>query len=75
MAERTYTNGEINVLWDSNLCTHCEYCKTGLPEVFNPDARPWVNMEGATTEKIREQVQACPSGALLVEPVELKGSE
>jgi uncharacterized Fe-S cluster protein YjdI len=66
MAERTYTNGEINVLWKSPLCTHCEACWQGLPEVFSPDARPWVNMQGATTEKIREQVAQCPSGALTV---------
>lgn len=36
MAKRTYTNGEINVLWDSDLCTHCEACFKGLPQVFNP---------------------------------------
>jgi len=74
MAKRTYTNGEINVLWNSDLCTHCEYCHKGLPAVFNPDARPWVNMQGATTQEIVDQVQACPSGALMVEPVELKQS-
>lgn len=75
MAKRTYTNGEINVLWDSSLCTHCGYCHQNLPAVFNPEARPWVNMEGGTTQQITEQVQACPSGALLVEVVELKAGE
>lgn len=75
MAKRTYTNGEINVLWDSDLCTHCKNCWLGLPEVFNPDMRPWVNMEGATTQQITEQVNECPSGALLVEVVELKAGE
>lgn len=69
MAKRTYTNGEINVLWDSSLCTHCGECQEGLPDVFNPDARPWVNMKGATTEQITEQVNECPSGALRVADV------
>jgi uncharacterized Fe-S cluster protein YjdI len=67
MAKRTYTNGEINILWDSSLCTHCGECEEGLPDVFNPTARPWVNMKGGTTEDIREQVEQCPSGALTVE--------
>lgn len=69
MAKRTYTNGEINVLWDSDLCTKCETCWRGLPQVFNPSARPWVNIEGASTEEIVEQVKQCPSGALRTESV------
>lgn len=73
MAKRKYTNGEINVLWDSSLCTHCGECGDGLPDVFNPDARPWVNMKGATTEQISDQVKECPSGALTV--VEVKSDK
>lgn len=69
MAKRTYSNGEINVLWDSSLCTHCGECQEGLPDVFNPESRPWVNMKAGTTEDIREQVEQCPSGALTVEDV------
>jgi putative redox protein len=67
MAKRTYTNGEINVLWDSDLCTHCEACWRGLPQVFDPKARPWVNVLGATSKEIVEQVAKCPSGALKTE--------
>lgn len=66
MAKREYTNGEITVKWDSDLCTACGLCKTGLPKVFNPDARPWVNMAGATSIEIVDQVKRCPSGALLI---------
>ena len=76
--ERRYTNGEITVLWLPALCTHCEFCHkgkqddagdvefSGLPQVFNPAARPWVNMRGATTERIVDQVNHCPSGALSI---------
>lgn len=66
MAERKYTNGEITVHWQSELCTHCEACWKGLPAVFNPESRPWVNMVGATTKEIADQVEQCPSGTLSI---------
>lgn len=69
MAKREYTNGEITVKWDSDLCTACGLCKTGLPKVFNPDVRPWVNMTAATSAEISQQVSQCPTGALaLLQP-------
>jgi uncharacterized Fe-S cluster protein YjdI len=66
VAERTYTNGEISVLWQSELCTHCEACFKGLPSVFDPKARPWVKIDAATSEEIVAQVNQCPSGALSI---------
>lgn len=69
MAKREYTNGEITVKWDSDLCSACGLCKTGLPQVFNPDVRPWVNMTAATSAEIMRQVSQCPTGALsLLQP-------
>ena len=62
--EHTYTNGEITVVWKPHVCIHSGICARGLHEVFNPKARPWVNMSAANTERIAHQVQKCPSGAL-----------
>ena len=64
MAKRQYTNGEIVVMWDSDLCSHCENCWRGLPQVFDPNARPWVNIDGAPSADIVAQVKQCPTGAL-----------
>jgi uncharacterized Fe-S cluster protein YjdI len=62
--KKNYTNGEITVVWQPDLCIHSTNCFKGLPEVFNPQQRPWVNMDAASTEAIRNQVEKCPSGAL-----------
>ena len=61
---KTYTNGDITVIWQPNLCRHAMHCFTELPSVFNPKARPWVNMDGAPSERITVQTGRCPSGAL-----------
>ncbi|WP_276480413.1 (4Fe-4S)-binding protein [Paraflavitalea pollutisoli] len=61
---RQYTNNEVTVLWKPEQCIHSKVCWTHLREVFDPFKRPWVNIEGATTDKIVEQVKRCPSGAL-----------
>ncbi|WP_276499955.1 (4Fe-4S)-binding protein [Terrimonas pollutisoli] len=59
-----YTNNEITIIWKPNVCIHSTLCWKGLTEVFNPKERPWIKMNGASTEKIIEQVRKCPSGAL-----------
>jgi uncharacterized Fe-S cluster protein YjdI len=61
---KTYTNGEVTIVWKPSVCIHSTICFRGLPKVFNPRNRPWVTPQGATTEKIVEQVKSCPSGAL-----------
>lgn len=68
MAKREYKKDSLTVLWDSDLCTHCESCWRELPTVFDPQKRPWVNLEGASAEDIRRQVAKCPSGALSLSP-------
>jgi uncharacterized Fe-S cluster protein YjdI len=59
-----YSNGDITVIWKPFLCQHSTLCWKGLIAVFNPGEKPWIKMDGATTEKIIEQVKKCPSGAL-----------
>jgi uncharacterized Fe-S cluster protein YjdI len=39
-------------------------CWKNLNEVFDPVKRPWINVEGAPSEKIIERIDGCPSKAL-----------
>lgn len=59
-----YTNDEVTVVWKPKMCIHSAICVGGLPSVFDPKARPWIDMKGSDTETIVEQVKKCPSGAL-----------
>jgi uncharacterized Fe-S cluster protein YjdI len=63
-SERAYSNGEITVNWKPGVCIHSAKCVQGLGDVFNVHARPWINMDGSTTDRIIKQVDECPSGAL-----------
>lgn len=59
-----YTNGEITVVWRPALCRHSTICWKGLLNVFDPGKRPWIDMQGSSSERIIGQVTKCPSAAL-----------
>jgi Uncharacterized conserved protein len=61
---KEYSNGEITVVWKPEKCIHSTLCWHGLPKVFNPKARPWIDAQAASSAHIIEQVKKCPSAAL-----------
>ena len=59
-----YSNGELTIIWQPDLCQHSGICVKTLPQVYNPKERPWIKIENATTEELIAQINQCPSGAL-----------
>lgn len=62
--KKKYTKENLTVVWQPELCIHSRECFKGLPHVFNPGNRPWVNMDSESVDRIKNQVDRCPSGAL-----------
>ena len=40
MTQKTYTNGEVTVVWKPEICQHSTHCWKGLLAVFNPQKKP-----------------------------------
>ena len=59
-----YSNGELTIIWQPDLCQHSGICVKTLPQVYNPKERPWAKIENATTDELIAQINKCPSGAL-----------
>ena len=67
---KRYSNGEITVVWQPRFVLHSGICARGLPLVFNPRRRPWVEVTSCGDhDEIVAQVTKCPSGALSIAPV------
>ena len=61
---KTYTGENIAISFDMKRCIHARNCFLKLPQVFDPDRRPWVDPDAAPAEEIAAMIRTCPSGAL-----------
>ncbi len=59
-----YQGEKARVTFDAKRCIHAAECVHGLPGVFDPEARPWINPDGAEPQELAEVVSRCPTGAL-----------
>jgi uncharacterized Fe-S cluster protein YjdI len=62
-----YSNDKITVRYDEKICIHAGKCVHGLPQVFDVNKTPWINVNGADIAAIKQTVAQCPSGALRIE--------
>lgn len=61
---RGYSGREAVVPYDGKRCIHAAERVRHLPAVFIPGARPWINPDGASAERLGEVIARCPTGAL-----------
>ena len=61
---RRYDSDDITISYDVKRCIHAEECVRGLPRVFDPGRRVWVDATQAHAAEIATVVQRCPTGAL-----------
>jgi CDGSH-type Zn-finger protein/uncharacterized Fe-S cluster protein YjdI len=62
-----YSGEQITVSYDVNRCIHVRECVRELPEVFDPDKRPWIDPDEGDVEELASVVMDCPTGALQFE--------
>ena len=64
---KAYTGDGITVHYEVARCIHAAECVRGLPAVFDPQARPWIQPLRAAADEVVAAVARCPTGALRVE--------
>ena len=67
----TYESDEITVTYDIKRCIHAAECVRGLPMVFKPELRRWIQPENSTGERIADlekmpPVEEAHHGKLLI---------
>lgn len=60
----SFRNKDITVTYDPYCCKNSNKCFKQLSGVFRKSVIPWINLDGATTNLIINQIKKCPSGAL-----------
>jgi len=64
---QTYENDRIRVTFDPDRCVSADNCLRGLPQVFNGDRDPWIDVNGAGVDDIIRLIGTCPAAALSYE--------
>ena len=63
---KTYPGNGISVQFDAARCIHAAECVRGLPAVFDPQAKPWIQPGKALADEVAAVVSRCPTGALTI---------
>ncbi|MCC5913696.1 MAG: CDGSH iron-sulfur domain-containing protein [Balneolaceae bacterium] len=66
-----YDSEDIKVTYDLKRCIHAAECVKGLPEVFDPNRKPWIKPENGEANAVADVIEKCPTGAL---HYEMKGN-
>jgi CDGSH-type Zn-finger protein/uncharacterized Fe-S cluster protein YjdI len=61
-----YQGEDVTISYDVRRCIHAAKCVRGLPDVFDPDRKPWIEPDQASAAEVADVVSRCPTGALHV---------
>ena len=61
---KVYKAPGVAVQFNAARCIHAAECVHGLPGVFDPKARPWIQPAKASADEVLAVVARCPTGAL-----------
>lgn len=59
-----FSNEDITVTYEPRCCVNAGICAKQLSDVFRNSVIPWIDLDGANTDAIINQIKKCPSGAL-----------
>lgn len=59
-----YPGVDLTIEYDLKRCIHAAECVNGLPQVFNPKRKPWIDADQGSADEVAGVIQRCPSGAL-----------
>ncbi|MDD4803350.1 MAG: (4Fe-4S)-binding protein [Syntrophomonas sp.] len=61
---KEYQTKDLIVYWCPQDCSHAGKCLQGLPDVFDLNRRPWIDLSAGTAEEIIKTIDKCPTRAL-----------
>ncbi|WP_299118594.1 (4Fe-4S)-binding protein [uncultured Winogradskyella sp.] len=59
-----FSNEKLTVTYEPHCCANAGICAKQLSDVFRNSVIPWIDLNGAKTKAIINQINKCPSGAL-----------
>lgn len=65
----------LTVRYDVKRCIHAKECVNGLPRVFDPKKRPWIQPDQADADELAAVIMRCPTGALHYSHTEIESAE
>ncbi len=57
---RAYEGDGIVVHYELKRCIHAAECVHGLPAVFDPQKRPWIDPTQSDADELAAAVERCP---------------
>jgi len=60
----TYEGERVTIHYNRLLCSHAAECGKRQKAAFDSSRKPWIIVDNASEQDLRDVVRACPSGAL-----------